>query len=141
MTAPSAESLRHDIDIQQLAREVRSLRGIVISVLVMTLVFLTVLSLHEILGISRDAMLFEELLAGAPLPVAARITLELGRSPLAFAVVALAAGGALTWLWLDRNRPAAPIFAILCLCAFLMVLLIWIRLSLAVPIQQIATGL
>ena len=141
MTAPSADSLRHDIDIEQLAREVRSLRKIVISVLVMTLVFLTILSLQAILGIARHAMLFEEMLAGEPLPAASQITLEIGRSPLALAIVALAPIGTLTWLWLERNRPTVPIFTILCLCAFLVVLMIWIRLTLALPMQQIVSGM
>ena len=141
MTTPSTEPLGHDIDLEQLAREVRSLRKIVISVLVMALVFLTILALQAIVGISRHAMIFEEMLFNEPLPIASRITLEIGRSPLAIAVVALAPIGTLTWLWLERNRPTVPIFTILCLCAFLVVLMIWIRLTLALPMQQIITGL
>lgn len=136
MSAP-----HHEISVEELAHEIRALRRIVIALLVIALVFLTIFTLQSVFQIPRYAMLFEEMLGGTPLPQASVLTLRLGTSPLFAAAIGLIPIGALIWLWLERLRPATPLFVILCLCVLLVILQVWIRHSLELPLQQIITGL
>lgn len=137
----STEPFRHEADIDRLAHEVRALRKIVIALLSMALVYLTVLTMQQMLSLPKYASLFDGMLSDRPLPVGTEITLRWGSSPWIPILVALLSTGFLAWLWLERKRPAAPIFAVLCLCSLLVVVSIWLRLSVSFPMQDLIFGM
>lgn len=129
------------IDLTQLAREVRVLRGLVLAILALALVILTTLNLGVFFSISKYRMIFDEMLGDQPLPGATRLTVWMGSSPAVLFALTLLPIGSMAWLWLERQRPALPVFVMLCLCVMMTVFLLWTRLTLAQPLHQIITGL
>ncbi|MCB1230107.1 MAG: hypothetical protein KDN19_07570 [Verrucomicrobiae bacterium] len=136
-----AEFSELDINPAHLAHEVRNLRRLVIAMLVLALVGLTLASLHSFFSIVRHEQIFQEMLGPTPLPAATQITLRIGSFPIVLYAIALLPIASMVWLWLERHRPAAPVFAMFCLCVLLMLFLIWTQMTLAFPMQQIVTSL
>lgn len=135
------EASSDEIDVNQLAHEVRNLRKLVIAMLTMVLVGLTTLSpLHAFFSISRYGAIFDEMLAARSLPRTTQLTLSLGSSFPVPLILALSPISCMVWLWLERKRPATAVFPMLCLCVLLMIFLVWTHLTLATPMQQIISG-
>lgn len=125
-----------ETDVKQLAHEVRNLRRLVLAMLVMTLVCLTVLNVQAFFVITRYAAFFETMLDGTPLPLTTQITLKIGESFAALLCISLLPIGSMIWLWLERERPALPVFVMLCLCVLMMIFLVWTRLALTEPVRE-----
>ena len=139
MTGPNDQQPQ-EIDIAQLAHEVVALRRLVLSILVMALVCLTVLNLGVFFTIPRFDLMFRDMMAGSLLPPATLVTLWIGSSPAALLVLILLPIGSMVWLWLERERPANPVFAIFCLCVMMVVFPIWTLLTLILPLKGIILG-
>lgn len=139
MTDPNDQQPQ-EIDIAQLAHEVVALRRLVLSILVMALVCLTVLNLGVFFTIPRFDLMFRDMMAGRLLPPATLVTLWIGSSPAALFVLVLLPIGSMVWLWLERERPANPVFAMFCLCVMMVVFPIWTLLTLILPLKGIILG-
>ncbi len=130
-----------EVELRQLAHEVRNLRRLVIAILILALVMLTLASLHAFFSLPQYGFVLEEMVGGRPLPKATAITLAIGSSFPVLLTLALLPIASMAWLWIQRKQPAAPVFAMLCLCVLLMMFLVWTHLALALPMRQVITGI
>lgn len=127
-----------EVELRQLAHEVRNLRRLVIAILILALVLLTLASLHAFFSLHHYGIVLEQM--GNPIPNAIAITLEIGSSYPVLLALAVFPIASMAWLWLQRKQPASPVFAMLCLCILLMVFLVWTHLVLLMIIRWVITG-
>jgi hypothetical protein len=141
MNEESDEAAAQAIAVQQLTGEVRALWRIVLSLLTLALVLLAVFSLVSFFSISRYERIFEDLLAGRPLPQLTKMALSFGDSVFVLGFLILAPVGSMLWLGLERARPVLPAFAMICLCVLLVLFLILVRLAIWLPSIDLLTPL
>lgn len=135
------EAAAQVILVQQLSHEVRALRRLMLALLTLALVLLSALCLEAYFSISRSETVFRSILGDRPLALGTQWAIAVGRSPVTFFGLALVPVGAMVWLWLERERPAIPAFAMLCLCVLLTFFLIAMRLAVVIPMLELIRGI